>query len=100
VYPLRKGGHVALKSTSPKVYFCCAATQTYKSAKNLKNCLRVLSIHRKRNVFVLFFIIRLKIDVCHFKNIFNKNFLPTTPSEKYIPGKQCPKLQEYAVLIG
>jgi hypothetical protein len=41
----------------------------------------------------------LKIDVCHFKTKINKNFFPTTPSEKYIPGKQYPKLQEYAIRL-
>jgi hypothetical protein len=29
-----------------------------------------------------------------------KNILPTTPSDKNIPGKQCPKLQEYAIRLG
>jgi hypothetical protein len=29
-----------------------------------------------------------------------KNVFPRTPPEKYIPGKQCPKLQEYAIRLG
>ncbi len=29
-----------------------------------------------------------------------KKFFPTTTSEKYIPGKQCPKLQEFVVWLG
>jgi hypothetical protein len=41
----------------------------------------------------------LKIIVCHFKTEIYKKFFPTTPSEKYIPGKQCPKLQEYAIRL-
>jgi hypothetical protein len=35
-----------------------------------------------------------------FLNSNKKNFFPRTPSEKYIPGKQCPKLQEYAIRLG
>jgi hypothetical protein len=42
----------------------------------------------------------LKIDVCHFKTkIFKKSF-PRGPSENYIAGKQCQKLQEYAIGLG
>jgi hypothetical protein len=29
-----------------------------------------------------------------------KKFFPITPSEKYISGKQCPKLQEYGIRLG
>jgi hypothetical protein len=42
----------------------------------------------------------LKIDVYLFKTQINKKFFPRTPSEKYIPGKQCPKLQECAIRLG
>jgi hypothetical protein len=42
----------------------------------------------------------LQIDVCLLKTQLNKNFFPRTPSEKYIPGKRCPKLQEYAIRLG
>jgi hypothetical protein len=31
---------------------------------------------------------------------YKKNFFPRTPSEKYIPGAQCSKLQEYAIRLG
>jgi hypothetical protein len=41
----------------------------------------------------------LKINVCLFKTQIKKKFFPRTLSEKYIPGKQCPKLQEYAIRI-
>jgi hypothetical protein len=47
-----------------------------------------------------FLIDGLKIDVCLLKTQINKNFFPRTPSEKYIPGKQCPKLQENAIKLG
>jgi hypothetical protein len=42
----------------------------------------------------------LKTDVCLCKTQIKKKFFPRTPSEKYIPGKQCPKLQEYAIRLG
>jgi hypothetical protein len=29
-----------------------------------------------------------------------KKLFPRTPSEKYIPGKQCPKLQDCAIRLG
>ncbi len=68
--------------------------------KKPKNYLRVLSIQRKIKVFVLVLIDWLKIDVYLFKTQINKKFFPRTPSEKYIPGKQCPKLQECAIRLG
>jgi hypothetical protein len=42
----------------------------------------------------------LKIDVSLFKTQIIKKLFPRTPSEKYIPGKQCPKLQECAIRLG
>ncbi len=47
----------------------------------------------------LFLIHWLKSDVCLLKAQITKNFFPRTLSEKYIPGKQCIKLQEYAIRL-
>ncbi len=67
-----------------------------KSEKIVRNC---FLFKEKEKCLFSFLIDWLKIDVCLFKTQI-KNFFPGIPSEKYIPGKQCPKLQEYAIRLG
>ncbi len=58
-------------------------------------------LFKEKEKFLFSFLIDwLKIDVYLFKTQINKKFFPRTPSENYIPGKQCPKLQECAIRLG
>jgi hypothetical protein len=100
--PLR---HILQVSSSPlhNVSHAYASSARSGMAASLFLMLLLTGSYHQLDILTKQFLIltnQLKINVCHFKTKIIKNVFPTTSSEKYISGKQCPKLQEFVVWLG